>query len=213
MSLFRSKYRIESARLPQWDYSSPGWYFVTMCTHNRECMFGNIVEGKMRLNRYGIMVEQEWHKSFEIRHEMNRDEFVVMPNHFHGIIQISDSRNLGETHTRNDSFQTVETHGRASLPNIAKSQIGVAFRTQKSISSFMAGFKSAVTKRINESRKMPGVPIWQPRFHDHIIRNDRELFAIRRYIRNNPANWADDRNVMETQAERTGKQPRFVYLP
>jgi putative transposase len=202
MSLYRSKYRIESARCPRWDYSSPGYYFVTIGTWDRECLFGGILNGKMRLNEYGKMVNEEWEKSFEIRHELKRDEFVLMPNHIHGIIRILDF------------VGSVETHGRASLlPKKTKPQIGVAFRTPKSVSSFIAGFKSATTKRINESRKSPGNPVWQPRFHDHIIRNVRELSAIRRYIRNNPANWAHDRNVIESEEIKTAKQPWYVYLP
>jgi putative transposase len=75
-----------------------------------------------------------------------------------------------------------------------------------------AGYKSAVTKRINELRNTPGNPVWQSRFYDHLIRNDRELFAIRQYIRYNPANWDTDRNVIETQETKTGKQPWFVYM-
>jgi REP element-mobilizing transposase RayT len=203
MTLFSKKYRVEPARLPKWDYSSPGRYFVTVCTFDRSEMFGAIVNDEMRVNECGGIVNDEWEKSFEIRHELKCDEFIVMPNHIHGIIRIYGS---------GDSV--VETHGRASLPiNKTKPQTGIAYRTPKSISSFIAGFKSAATKRINELRKLPGACVWQPRFHDHIVRNERELFAIRQYIRNNPANWKNDRNVIETRETGTGKQPWFVYLP
>jgi hypothetical protein len=90
MSLYKGKYRIESARLSGWDYSSPGYYFITVCTNNRECLFGHIDDYKMRLNDFGKIVQNEWDKSFIIRRELLRDEFVVMPNHFHGIVRVVD---------------------------------------------------------------------------------------------------------------------------
>jgi putative transposase len=151
-------------------------------------------------------------KTFEVRQELNPDEFMIMPNHFHCIVRIVDSGNA-----TNRIDQNVETHGRASLPRTEKpisepTKNGVAFRPRKSISSLMAGFKSEVTKRINELRKTPGKPVWQSRFHDHIIRNDRELSAIRQYILYNPANWDSDSDVIETRDAKTGKQPWFVYM-
>ena len=202
MTLFKNKYRIESARLPKWDYSSSGYYFVTICVYNRVCLYGNIVNGQMQLNTYGKIVYDEWNKSFDIRKELRIDEYVVMPNHFHGIVQIV------ETHDRGP-VASVETHGRASLrqPNH-----GVAYRSPKSISSMIAGYKSIVTKRINECRQTPGRSLWQFRFYDRIIRNDRELFAIRRYIKNNPVNWAHDRNIVETMGETVGNEPWLVYM-
>ncbi len=100
-----------------------------------------------------------------------------MPNHIHAIIIIDD---------------TVETHGRASLRSNTQSQQSVAFRMPKSISSFVAGFKSGATKQINESRNTPGIPVWQPRFYDHIIRNENDLNRIRQYVINNPKNWDKD---------------------
>jgi len=100
----------------------------------------------------------------------------------------------------------VETHGRASLPTtppttplstppttLSQLNFGIAYRPPKSISSFVAGFKSAVTKRINEYRNTPKQPVWQERFHDHIIRNEEEYQRISDYIKNNPANWKDDK--------------------
>ena len=217
MSLYRNKYRIESARLRNWDYSSPGYYFVTVCSFDRICLFGDISDKQMQLNQNGIIVYDEWIKSFEIRHELIQDEFMVMPNHFHTIVRIVGPDNPVMTHGHESVLahgheqsvlahgheQSVETHGRASLINDAPAQTkisprtGIAYRTPKSISSLMAGFKSVVTKRINENRQTPRAPVWQPRFHDHIIRDERELFIIRRYIRNNPANWNKDRKVIE----------------
>jgi putative transposase len=214
MSKYRNKYRIESARFPGWDYSTPGYYFVTICAYNHECIFGQVRDSRMFLNEYGEIVQQEWEKTFEIRRELKRDEYCVMPNHFHAIVRIVDS-NTGPHGQNNQkpTDQNVETHGRASLWETGIHRgTGVAFRSPKSISSLYAGFKSIVTKRINENRKTPAKPVWQQRFHDHIIRNDRELFAIRQYIKNNPRNWENDRNINETDTPDTGKQPWFVYM-
>jgi putative transposase len=225
MNLFQKKYRVESARLTNWDYSSPGYYFITICTVDRGCIFGEIIsefihrdapqcvsssvlKTKMNLNETGKIVNDEWIKSFEIRPEFKQDEFIVMPNHFHAIVQIAGSGNA------------IETHGGASLQRQQRQQqqrqpkqiSGIAHRVPRSISSMIAGFKSAATKRINELRTTPGVSIWQPRFHDHIIRNERELFTVRRYIRNNPENWERDRNVIEFREENPlNNQGLYVY--
>jgi REP element-mobilizing transposase RayT len=221
MSLFRNKYRIQSARLPQWDYSSPGWYFVTMCTINRKCMFGDIADNEMRLNELGRIVHDEWQKTRIQRANIQLDEFVVMPNHVHGIVQILSTNDCnsdgGDDTRRRDVARNVSTKNSTNPTTHGKNEppktMSAISPKPGSLSEIVRSFKSAATKCINESRRTPGIPVWQPRFHDHIIRNNHELFAIRRYIRNNPANWADDRNVMETQAEKTGKQPWFVYVP
>jgi hypothetical protein len=88
MSLFQSKYRIESARLRQWDYSSPGYYFVTICTWDRGCLFGQIAGDEMQLNDFGRIVSDEWCKTGVQRSTIRLDEFIVMPNHVHGVIRI-----------------------------------------------------------------------------------------------------------------------------
>ena len=197
MALFRNKYRIESARLPEWDYSSPGYYFITVCTHDRSNVFGYISNGIMHLNEYGKIVHDEWFASFEIRDELDRDEFTIMPNHFHGIVRIVGT--------------PVETHGCASLPFVQNRipNAGIASRKPKSISSFMAGVKSSMTKRINVLRKTPGAPVLQYRFHDHVIRNEQELFRIRQYIKNNPLNWHND--TFNTTDNNCVREPEMIY--
>ena len=178
---FRNKYRIASARAQWWDYSNPGVYFITLCAYGHECLFGNIpsVPGEnptLRESPIGTIVLHEWHKSFEIRNELFCDAFVLMPNHLHAILRIENS-----------------------VPRMAKPitggkpSTGIAYRPPKSISSFVAGFKSTATTKINVLRNTPGAAVWQPRFHDHIIRNMPEYQHIAEYIENNPANWVDDR--------------------
>jgi REP element-mobilizing transposase RayT len=170
---YKNKYRIRSARAAFWDYSQDGQYFITICTANRECLFGEIIRHKMILSPIGQIVLREWNKSFEIRMELFCDAYVIMPNHLHAILRIE-----------NNIVDTVETHGRASVP---------PYRSPKSISSFVAGFKSSATKHINQYREMPGSRVWQSRFHDHIIRNNAEYQRIRVYIENNPKNWQQDK--------------------
>ncbi len=86
MDKFRNKYRIQSHRMPNWDYAGSGYYFITIVTQNRECNLGNIVNTSMILSDFGKIVENEWYKSFEIRSELFLDEFILMPNHLHAII-------------------------------------------------------------------------------------------------------------------------------
>ncbi len=133
----------------------------------------------MVLNEWGQIVRDEWFRSAEIRAEIElfADEFVVMPNHVHGIIWIVDD--VGTTNH-------VGATGRSLLrPR------GPAAR---SLGSFIAGFKSAVTKRINARRGTPGMPVWQRNYYEHIIRNERALNAIRRYIAENSLRWHIDRH-------------------
>ncbi len=90
MALFKDKYRIESVRLPGHDYSHPGAYFITICTQNRQCLFGEIVDGEIMLNKFGELVKTEWQKTGIIRPNIFIDAFVIMPNHLHGILIIND---------------------------------------------------------------------------------------------------------------------------
>ena len=183
MDKFQNRYRIQSARAPWWDYGSDGVYFITICTAHREYLFGEIHNGEMLLSPIGEIVFQEWSKSFTIRKELSCDAFVVMPNHLHAILRICSSAN------DIDGFR-VEPHGRAALP---AGSCGVAHRPVQSISSFVAGFKSAATKRINEYRNTPRLSVWQSRFHDHIIRSDKAYQTIMEYINSNPLHWNDDK--------------------
>jgi REP element-mobilizing transposase RayT len=217
MTLYANKYRIESTRLPRWDYSSPGYYFVTICTHDRGCLFGEIFNGEMRLNECGRIVHDEWNKTGIQRSNIRLDEFIVMPNHVHGVIRILSTHDYHCRSNRRDVARNVSTKTTENTPTHGENDkiktMSAISPKSGSLSEIVRSFKSATTKRINESRKSPGIPVWQPRFHDHIIRNVRELSAVRRYILNNPANWENDRNVIETQGILTGKQPWFVYLP
>ena len=163
-----------SLRLRHYDYAQVGAYFVTVCAHERRCLFGDIVDGAMRLNDVGRIIADEWHKSARIRAEIELDTWVIMPNHFHGIAII--------------------THSRGDRP------VAPTGPPPRSIGALMAGFKSASTKRINAARGTPGACVWQRNYYDHVIRNEANLHRIRQYIADNPARWAED---PENPAQRT----------
>ncbi len=172
--LFREKYRIKSTRLPNWDYSADGYYFITICTKNRELFFGNVQNGIMGLNELGCIACEQWVKTAQLRKNVKLDEWVIMPNHMHGIVIIDTP---------------VEMHCNASLRG--NNQFGPQ---RNNLASIVRGFKSSV-KRICNKNNIPFT--WQTRFYDHIIRNEESLNKIRQYILNNPWKWEMDRNNPE----------------
>ncbi len=172
----------KSPRLQGYDYSQEGAYFITICTHNRDHLFGMVANDKMQLNVYGEIVLDEWQKTASQRPNLDLDSFVVMPNHVHGIVVI-----MGNSDIEN------RTQHAASLPQtLSNNAIAKPIRSG-SLSAIMRGFKSAVTKRINEERCTPSAPVWQERYHDHIIRNEIQLNKLREYILYNPATWQADK--------------------
>ncbi len=173
MTYSPDQHRRRSIRLTGYDYSQNGAYFVTVCTKNRECLLGEIENGEMRLNDAGRIVMEEWIKTAEIRSGIELDACVVMPNHVHGIVVI--------------------THGRDTLHRRGDRPVAPTGPQPGSVGAIMAGFKSAVTKRINEMRQMPGEPLWQRNYYEHVIRNEDELNRIRQYINDNPAKWDMDK--------------------
>lgn len=177
------KHHRRSIRLKGYDYSRPGAYFVTICVHDRECLFGDISDGQMHLNEYGKIVQTEWLKSSEIRDEIELDAYQIMPNHFHGIVIIQDgaiNRDRGDRPI-------------APAWPIAPTSTSAFKMRPKSLSSLMAGFQSPVTSKINQLRGTPKQDVWQRNYFDRIIRNDNELNRIRKYIIENPMKWNLDK--------------------
>ena len=186
---FKNKYRIESARLKHWDYGWNSLYFVTICTKDRICFFGNVVDGKMVLNDIGKIVETEWLKTFEMRLDMNLDmgHYVIMPNHFHAIIGIGENEYNSKRDTqRRDAMHCVSTTTTNHTRNDTKNKFGPQ---SKNLASIIRGFKIGVTKYV---RLINPDFAWQSRYHDHIIRNDESYQRISEYIINNPLNWSSD---------------------
>lgn len=179
------KYHRRSIRSKDYDYAQAGAYFITICTYNKECIFGNVKNGEMMLNEYGKVVEREWLRTYQIRTDIELDEFIVMPNHMHGIFVIIES--LVGAHSR---APMQAQHSRA--PMQAQRGCVPIQRKPRSLSSFLAGFKSAVTSQINELRGTPYAPLWQRNYYEHVIRNEDDLSEIREYIVNNSLKWELD---------------------
>lgn len=170
----------KSIRLKEYDYSQAGYYFVTICTHNREHLFGEIADGVIELNQYGRIVKEELLRSEEIRQNIKIDYFVIMPNHIHFILIIEEQylnyNDVVGVHC-NEPLQNTEKFGKS---------------TKNSLPTIIKLLKSTITKQINEIRNSPSNPVWQRNYYEHIIRNEKELYEIRKYIENNPLNWNED---------------------
>jgi REP element-mobilizing transposase RayT len=156
-------------RVPEFDYSQPGAYFVTIVTHDRITFFGQIVDGEMVLNEVGKMVERVWIAIPEHFPNVELGEFVIMPNHIHGIISIS-----------------VEATHASPLPRVSKGPM------PGSIGAIIGSFKSAATKRFHEIPHNPETQLWQRNYYERFIRNERDYKAIFEYINSNPMNWDKD---------------------
>jgi REP element-mobilizing transposase RayT len=166
-----------SIRLKGYDYGQAGAYFITVCTRGREYLFGEVVDGEMKVNEMGKIVRDEWLRTGELRSNFELDAFVIMPNHFHGIIVLqSDCKGV---------LQYAPTDNDRSTKN----QTPKLRSPSQTVGTIVRGFKSASTKRVNALRNMPGLPVWQRNYYEHIIRNEESMNLIREYIVNNPLQW------------------------
>lgn len=177
------KNRRRSIRLSRYDYRQSGAYFITVCTKNREFLFGQIADGKMRLNELGMAVLNEWQRTERVRPGIKLDAFVIMPNHLHGILFLVYAEGTARR------APTEEVFGRpvsGSLPTIVRS------------------FKSAAAMRINQIRNAPGAPVWQRNYYEQVIRGEEELHRIREYVEKNPVMWETDSE--NPSVTKTGKK-------
>jgi len=248
--LYKNKYRVKSARLENYDYSQNGFYFITICTKDRELLFGNVKNNEMILNNIGNIVAGEWKKTEIIRKNVFLDEWIVMPNHIHGILiidsgvenpvnankQMNGGRDapagrLYGGNATNNNTPTVDgisinndnivdnknicdginvrgngiVRGRDAPPGRLYGGKSVAVNLQTNVNkskwksgtlgSIVNQFKSTCTKQIRNNINSNFV--WQSRFYDHIIRNEKSLNRIRQYIMDNPQKWEQDRNNVE----------------
>ncbi len=185
----------QSIRLRDYDYSRIGAYFVTICAWQRECLFGEVMAGDVRLNNLGLMALECWNGIPSHFPQVELDAFVIMPNHVHGIIILNDDHTyVGARHASPGFDGRVGPTARAKGRATHASPLRGAGPKPRSIGAIVGSFKSAATKRINQSRDNPGVPVWQRNYYERIIREDRELDGIRRYIAENPARWEEDEN-------------------
>ncbi|MBD2306175.1 transposase [Chroococcidiopsis sp. FACHB-1243] len=173
MTSYNSKiHRRQSIRLRGYDYSQAGAYFITICTYQKECIFGEVMDCQMRLNKVGCIVAEECLRSPTIRPGIELDEWVIMPNHIHAIVIFTSSVRI--------------------LDSGAHNNCAPLRRKPRSLSSLIAGFKSTTTKQINEIRQTPKISVWQRNYYERVIRNEASLNKIQQYIINNPFNWLHD---------------------
>jgi REP element-mobilizing transposase RayT len=171
MKYDRNKHHRRSIPLPGYDYRTPGAYFITICSWQRECLFGEVIDDTMQLSPYGKTVFFNWSILPKRYPNVELDNFIVMPNHVHGIIVLKDSREIN--YTESDKLA------------LKKSKI-------YPLSEIVRGLKTSSARRINQVRYLTGVSVWQRGYYEHIIRNEESLFAIREYIINNPLSWGKD---------------------
>ena len=196
--LFNNKYRVPTARLQNWNYANEAMYFITICTKNKENYFGKIVLetdcvetqsvetqciASLQPTEIGQIAHSEWYKTIELRPDMNLElgEFVVMPNHIHGIIIIGENE--------------YNTQRRDAMHRVSTNANDIAYKNQfapqyKNLSSIIRGYKSSVT---TYARKNNIEFNWQTRFHDHIVRSMDDYHRISNYIVNNPVKWMEDK--------------------
>jgi len=201
---FQNKYRIPSTRLQNWDYAQHAAYFVTICTQGREYYFGEVVNGKMNLSGIGIIADILWHEIKNHAPNIELGEFVVMPNHVHGILILNGNDNNGNN-GNDDNGNNVETTHALSLQSQQSQQQTIGqkrFQNQgkNTLSSIIGSYKSAVSKH---AHRLGFGFAWQSRFYDHIIRNQQSHQTISEYIINNPLKWNDDKfNRTNTKTEQ-----------
>jgi len=192
----------KSIRLKGYDYTQAGLYFITICCQDRACRFGSVENGEMKLNEYGQIAHFEWMKTPVIRPNVELGEFIVMPNHIHGIVRLlgrgelhspdergiydipQPSDNGGETQPSDNEGETqqFDNEGVFKTPLRSPSQ---------SVGAIVRGYKSSVTKQLG----LLGFTekLWQRNYYEHIIRNEQSYQTISEYIMNNPAKWQDDK--------------------
>jgi REP-associated tyrosine transposase len=175
-------------RLKGYDYTQPGAYFITICSRDRTCLFGEVVDGRMRINDAGQLAVAQWSELSERFPLLEIDAFVLMPNHVHGILMLS------------------ETVGAplVGAPDGGVARDRAATRCAPTIGDIVGAFKSSFTvnyiKGVKENR-WPAFEggVWQRNYYEHIIRDEAELARIRRYIDENPLRWTFDRENPERQ--------------
>jgi REP element-mobilizing transposase RayT len=212
-----------SIRLKGYDYSRSGAYFVTICVQNREHLFGKIENGRIILNYNGNIVSRCWFDLVNHYENIGLDDFVIMPNHFHGIINITGHGGSGDDCGGGvGAIHELPLHElplyelplrelppqEGAIHELPLQAPPPQQRRQMLLSKIMGRFKMVTSKQINISRKLPGVPVWQRNYWEHIVRNENEFSRIRQYIKNNPILWEHDKlngglgnRVMEPQTE------------
>ena len=183
MEKFKDTFRVETTRLKEWDYSNPWWYYVTINTKDHVEYFGKVEGGEMVLNELGLVVKRSWKEMPKHFSNVELDYFVIMPNHVHGIIIINETQNVETCHGM--SLQSKKNEFSKPIKN--------------SLSVIVNQFKGSVKRWANKNGYTNFS--WQARFYDRIIRNEKELFNIRKYIEQNPQRWDLEKSQLENICE------------
>lgn len=176
-----------SIRLPGYDYSQAGAYYVTIVAQARECLFGEVDNGEMKLSQYGQIVQSAWFDLPKHYRHLELDAFCIMPNHIHAILVLIEFGRGGFI-SDNGTMQSAMPAGSAPLQNRPENRL----YKRHPLSEIVRAFKSFFARRINELRKMPGIPVWQRNYYELIIRNNADYLAKCGYIQDNPLNWEKD---------------------
>ena len=186
------KRRRRSIRLQGSDYTRQGAYFVTICTRNRVCLLGDIVEGRMRLSEAGRLAQAVWEDLPDHYPHVQIDVWVIMPNHMHGIIILTEAQ------ATEDDVQS-GADPKTGVGAISKINVGAGLKpaptaapTHHGLSEIVRAFKTFSARRINALHNTVGTPFWQRNYYEHVIRNESALDRIRQYIVDNPARWRED---------------------
>jgi len=179
------RHRRRSIRLPLYDYSQPGAYFVTICAHSRLCLFGEVRAGSIQLNWAGQVVHEAWQSIPSVSAAITTGPFIVIPNHLHGIIEIAGIP-VGAIHElpRHELPQHELPDGGGEASRIQ--------RRNMLLPKIIGRFKMQTAKAINQSRATPGLPVWQRNYYEHVIRDEAEYGRIAEYIADNPRRWYED---------------------
>lgn len=186
----------QSIRLKGYDYTQTGAYFVTICTYQRNCLFGEIVDGEMKLNISGEIAKSSWLSITRHFANVELDEFVIMPNHLHGIIIIVENE-VKQDFSENQNLPS------QCFDNIGIKSVKINGTQSQSLAAIIQNYKSVSSRKINQIHQAKGNVIWQRNYYEHIIRNAEVFNQIHQYILNNPINWqTDQENPQNLQAVR-----------
>ena len=174
-------YHRHSIRLKGYDYSKTGYYFVTICTRNRECILGNVVDGEMQLSKIGQLVQIAWNDLLKRFENLELDKVTVMPNYIHGIIIIVEAG--------------------LALPKEGAASSAPTRDVPLRLMDVVRAFKSISAINVNRFLSRVGIPLWQRNYYEHIIRNEESLNRVREYIGNNPLRWELDRENPQRKGE------------
>lgn len=184
MEKWKGKYRIPSARATWWDYSGEGVYFIIICSHRQELVFGDCQDGKMTLSVTGAIAQGMWYMMPSRFPHVTLDAFVVMPNHIHGIL-------IFDTPPRSASQKQIQAYDAEKDPTKSEFFSRISPKAG-SLGRVLGWYKSECTKRIREVY-LETEEVWQERYWDNIIQNAASFERIATYIETNPANWEKDK--------------------